>query len=120
MRVLLDECLPRNLAEELAGHEVRTVTQAGWSGIKNSELLLLAAHEYEVFLTIDQRLAREQLIPPTLAVITLKASKNRIEFLRPLVPVIIQAMATVKPGESVRVGPANDERDRPGEAPADR
>lgn len=35
MRVLLDECLPKRLKRYLAGHEVETVTQAGWAGSPN-------------------------------------------------------------------------------------
>jgi len=37
MRVLLDEQLPRQLASLLLGHEVRTVQQVGWAGLKNGE-----------------------------------------------------------------------------------
>ena len=103
MRILLDECLPADLARELKGHAVRTVTQAGWSGIENGELLRLASRDYEVFLTIDQRLGREQPIPATLAVITLEAPTNRIESLRFLIPALNKTLTTVKPGQSVRV-----------------
>ena len=46
MRILLDECLPSDLARELTGHEVRTVTQVGWSGVENGELLRLASQYY--------------------------------------------------------------------------
>jgi len=42
MRVLLDECVPRALGKELVGHDVITVVEAGWAGVKNSELLQLA------------------------------------------------------------------------------
>ena len=35
MRILLDEDLPRRLAEMLVGHEVSTVQRSGWTGIKN-------------------------------------------------------------------------------------
>ncbi len=104
MRVLLDECLPADLAGELKDHTARTVTQAGWSGIENGELLRLASGHYDVFLTIDQRLDREQSIPAALAVITVKAPSNRIESLRPLIPALHKALATVKAGQSVRVG----------------
>jgi predicted nuclease of predicted toxin-antitoxin system len=103
MRILLDECLPSDLARELKGHVVRTVTQAGWSGIENGELLRLASRDYEVFLTIDQRLSREQQIPATLAVITLEAPTNRIESLRPLIPALNRALTSVTPGQSLRV-----------------
>jgi len=40
--VLLDECVPRKLKRELADHDVQTVTESGWSGFKNGDLLLLA------------------------------------------------------------------------------
>src|SRR5438309_2116348 len=39
MRVLLDECVPRQLVRELPDCEVRTVQQMGWSGVKNGALL---------------------------------------------------------------------------------
>ena len=104
MRVLLDECLPSDLGRELAGHEVRTVTQAGWSGVENGELLRLAARAYDVFLTIDQRLDREQTIPARLAVIVLQAPTNRMESLRPLIPDLLKTLKGAKPGRSVRVG----------------
>src|SRR6267378_1641782 len=35
MRLLLDEHLPIGLAAELPGHTVDTVSDRGWSGIKN-------------------------------------------------------------------------------------
>ncbi len=45
MRVLLDEQLPRHLAREIVGHDVRIVQQCGWAGLKNGELLRVAAAE---------------------------------------------------------------------------
>ena len=43
MRILLDESLPAELQAELFGHEVRTVRDVGWSGLKNGELLAPSA-----------------------------------------------------------------------------
>jgi hypothetical protein len=40
MRVLLDECVPRTLREQLVGHEVKTVAESGWAGAKNVAALL--------------------------------------------------------------------------------
>jgi len=57
MRVLLDECLPKRLKRELAGHEVQTVPEAGWAGRENGELLQLAAGKFDAFITIDRSLA---------------------------------------------------------------
>ena len=104
MRVLLDECLPRTLARELSGHEVRTVTQAGWSSVKNGELLRLAEQEHDALITIDQRFAKGHEIPASIALITLVARTNRIESLRPLVPAILEALDSVQGGQRVRVG----------------
>ena len=104
MRVLLDECLPRTLARELSGHEVRTVTQAGWSSVKNGELLRLAEQEYDALITIDQRFAKGHEIPASIALITLVTRTNRIESLRPLVPAILEALDSVQGGQRVRVG----------------
>lgn len=51
MKVLLDECVPRKLRRELREHEVLTVTERGWSGVENGELLALAEAEFDVFLS---------------------------------------------------------------------
>jgi predicted nuclease of predicted toxin-antitoxin system len=56
MRILLDEDLPRRLGKHLADHEVSTVQQNGWSGLRNGKLLALAATRFDVFLTMDGNL----------------------------------------------------------------
>lgn len=61
MRVLLDEQLPRHLARELTGQQVRTVQEQGWAGLTNGELLKRAADDgFEVFVTADQNLEFQQ------------------------------------------------------------
>jgi hypothetical protein len=57
-----------------------------------------------VLVTIDRLLAVQQAIPPTIAVITLQASSNRLAALIPLVPTLRNALDTVKPGEVLRLG----------------
>ena len=104
MRILLDECLPRELAVEMAGHEVSTVQQAGWGGFKNGQLLKKASGRFEVLLTIDQHIERQHNIPLDIAVITIRARSNRIQDLRPLVPALLQAVKEAKPGKSTAVG----------------
>ena len=52
MRVLLDECVPRALRNDLPGHEVKTVAELGWAGVKNGELLRRAAAEFDVLITV--------------------------------------------------------------------
>jgi len=60
MRVLLDECVPKRLREELMAHAVRTVAQMAWSGIKNGQLLQKVASAFDCFLTVDRNLQFQQ------------------------------------------------------------
>ena len=99
MRVLLDECVPRALRKELVGHEVKTVVEAGWAGVKNGELLQLAAREFDLVLTVDRNLEYQQsFVGLTLAVIVVHASSNDVVVLRPLMPAVLAAIPDAKPG----------------------
>jgi hypothetical protein len=104
VRILLDECLPSELADELVNHEVRTVQQVGWSSIDNGALLRRAASAFDIFITIDKHIERLHRVPATLAVITIRARANRIQVLRPLVPELLRVVAGIRPGTSERVG----------------
>ncbi len=105
MRVLLDEQLPRQLARELTGHQVRTVQQQGWAGLKNGELLRRAAEEgYEAFITADQNIEFQQnLARSSLFVLILVAPSNALEDLLPLVPSILAELPHAQAGTIVRV-----------------
>jgi len=105
MRVLLDEQIPRHLANELTEHEVRTVQQQGWAGLTNGELLRRAAEEgFEVFVTADQKLEFQQnLARSGLRVLVLVARSNALEDLLPLVPNLLTAILESRPAEVVRV-----------------
>ena len=50
MKLLLDECLDSRLRRDLPDHEVKTVQEMGWDGIKNGRLLALADPEFQVSL----------------------------------------------------------------------
>jgi hypothetical protein len=105
VRALLDEQLPRQLARELAGHEVRTVQQQGWAGLKNGELLRRAGEAgYEVFITADQNLEFQQnLARSKMFVLVLVAASNALEDLLPLVSNILAEMPNARAGTIVRV-----------------
>ncbi len=60
MRILLDECLPRKLAELLSFGDVSTVPSEGWASIKNGRLLSLASENFDVFLTVDNNIPNQQ------------------------------------------------------------
>jgi len=74
MKILLDECLPRQLRHDLPDHDVTTVAAMGWAGTKNGALLRLAASDFDVFITIDRNIAYQQRLQmPNMAVILLVA-----------------------------------------------
>lgn len=60
MKVLLDECTPRVVKKRIPAHDIRTVQEMGWAGIKNGELLTLAEPLFEVFVTTDKNLRYQQ------------------------------------------------------------
>ena len=105
LRILIDEQLPRQLAPYLVGHDARTVEQEIWAGLKNGELLTNAEGAgFSVFLTGDQNLEFQQNISNRrLGVVVLCAASNALEDLLPLVPAALTAIATVRPGQLVRV-----------------
>ena len=99
MKLLLDECIDRRLAKDIEGHEVVTVPQAGWAGIKNGELLKLAHTQFDVFVTVDQNLSFQQHLPQfSIAVIVLQAATNRLHDLRPLVLQLLKILPTAQKG----------------------
>lgn len=105
MRVLLDESLPRGLADLLSGHDVRTVPEAGWAGMQNGELLEKASESYDAFVTIDANLPYQQVLERfAIGVVLLKAPSNRLADLEPLVPEILARMDGIEPGELRKVG----------------
>lgn len=106
-RILLDENLPRLLKRELPGFEVRTVAEAGWAGIKNGKLLRLAEAELDLFVTADQNLSFQQpLAIFQLGIVVLKAPTTKLEDLLPLVPLILEALHSVKVGQVLLVSRA--------------
>jgi Domain of unknown function (DUF5615) len=105
MKLLLDECVTRKLGRECAGHDVFTVEEAGFKGLKNGALLRRAVAEgFEVLVTVDQSLSHQQnLRSLRIAVLILAARKNTYAALKPLVPRALRALARVRRGEVVRV-----------------
>jgi len=103
MRVLIDECLPRQLKREIVGHDVLTVKEMGWAGTKNGALLRKMIGQFDVFVTIDGNLQYQQdLRNAQIAVIVLKATSSRIESLRPLMVEVCEKLNNIQPGEIVR------------------
>ena len=99
MKILLDENLPHALRGLLLGHDAYTVSYLGWSATKNGALLQRAADDgFDVFLTLDNGVRyqqNQQTLP--LAIVVVHAVSNDIDDLRPHVPDILVALATLAP-----------------------
>jgi hypothetical protein len=103
MRILLDECLPKDLAGELHGHTVKTVPQAGWASIKNGKLLRLIADsgKFDVFVTVDKNLPRERKLDDLpFAVVVLRVKSNRLADVKPFAPELLRRLSRFQPGRA--------------------
>src|ERR1051325_1370038 len=99
MKVLLDECVDSRLSREIVGHEVRTVRQAGWTGIKNGELLRLAVESFDVYITGDRNIGFQQnLNALPIPIVVLYAKTNRLTDLRQLVPGLLAVLTNLRAG----------------------
>lgn len=105
MRVFVDECVDWRLSRDIAGHEVKTARQMGWTTIQNGELLALAVNAFDVFVTVDRNLSFQQNLPAfAIAVIVLRARSNRLADLQLLVPGLLAAIPVAKRGAVTYVG----------------
>lgn len=120
MKLLLDECVPERLAASFPDTcEVATVRRMGWGGTKNGALLEQAAgYGFDALVTTDARMGREQ-DPDDLPVnvVLLRARRNRLADLQPLVPKILPALSGASGSAFVKVQAAR-RHERNEQAPA--
>ena len=101
MRILLDECLPKDLARVLPGHAIKTVPQAGWASISNGKLLALitASAQFDVFITVDKNLpVQNKTSGLPFSIVVLRAKSNRLEHVLPFAAEILPRLNACKPG----------------------
>ena len=102
MKVLLDHCVPRPLRRHLPGHSVKTAFQMGWALVKNGDLILAAAAEFDVMISSDQSLRYQQnLKKRRLALIILPT--NHLPTVLEMAPCIRAALDRVRPGAYIEI-----------------
>lgn len=100
MRLLLDESVPRRLKRYLTAHDVDSVHDRKWDGLKNGALLKVAEAEYDVLITTDQNLPHQQHLPHFgIRVVVLAGLTNRLEDLVPLIPDLLGHCETLQEGQ---------------------
>ncbi len=104
MKLLLDECVPRRLKHDFFGHDVLTIDEAGFKGLKNGKLIDAANQIFEVLVTVDKNIEHQQnkdKLP--IAIIILSAKSNRYESLSPLIPEALKILENIKIGEIILI-----------------
>ena len=103
MLILFDHGTPRGIARSLMGHTVKETKVLGWDRFTNGELLTAAEEAgFEVLLTTDKNLRCQQnLTGRKIAVVVL--GKGRWRLIRPLIPEVVTAINSAKPGTCTEV-----------------
>jgi predicted nuclease of predicted toxin-antitoxin system len=102
LRLLIDECLPRQIKGWLAGvHDAVTVREMGWANVKNGKLLR-AANEagFEVFVTADKNMYLQQNFDG-LRISAVVVPSNRKLLVQKSVPALLQSLEHIQPGQNV-------------------
>jgi predicted nuclease of predicted toxin-antitoxin system len=107
MKVLLDECVPRKFKSVLIAqsHACTTVPEAGLAGKKNGELLRLAQHRFEVFVTLDKGLQYQQnMAGLNISIVIIRARSNRFADVAKHSSACLTSLESIKPGQILRIG----------------
>ena len=109
MRVLLDENIDRFLKGLFADEfEVMTMSDCGWQGKANGELLRAAEQEFDAFVTMDQNLEYQQnLRTLNLGVIVLRARSNAYKVVASLMPKVNEVLRSIQPAKWFTCRPNN-------------
>jgi predicted nuclease of predicted toxin-antitoxin system len=88
MKILLDECVTKQLKKELLAYEIFTVVELGLSGIRNGKLMTYCVeNEFDILLTIDKNLAYQQnLSLYSLSIVVLNCTTSKFEELLEFMP----------------------------------
>lgn len=98
MRILFDQGTPAPLRRALAGHDVVTVHEIGWSDLSNGDLLREAEARFDLLITTDQNLRYQQnLTGRKLAILALLTTNW--PRLRQVAHQIARVVDSMRPGE---------------------
>jgi predicted nuclease of predicted toxin-antitoxin system len=103
MRLLLDENLPKRLNNNFVNHEIYTVRDKNWNGIKNGQLLqLMVENGFHALLTFDKNLQHQQNFQKyAIAVFVFSAFNNTYAELTKLLPKVYEYLNM----ETLPIGP---------------
>jgi hypothetical protein len=76
----------------------------GWEDLRNGSLLRTAEPSFDVLLTVDKNMKREQnLAALPIAVVVLDALRNTPDVLRPFASFVERALLALRPGQMIEI-----------------
>ena len=98
MKILLDECVTKHLKPHLSNHQVSTVRELGWSGVKNGKLMTLCVENgFEILLTIDKNLHHQQNLDKyPITIVILNSLTSKVEGLIAFLPELESQLPSYK------------------------
>jgi predicted nuclease of predicted toxin-antitoxin system len=104
VRILIDECVHVGVKDAFSEHTVQTVSEMGWRSIKDAPLLVVAQDQFDVFVTIDRNLERQQnLAKLRMGIVVVRVPSNGMAYYEPLLERLTAAAETVRPGHVIYV-----------------
>jgi len=97
VRVLFDQGVPAPLRDHLAGHEIRTAFELGWSTLTNGELLARAESAFDLLVTTDRNLQYQQNLSGRKIAVLVLPTPNWPR-LQTMIARIVQEIGASKPG----------------------
>src|SRR5262245_13881142 len=103
MLILLDNGIPRGIAQSLEGHTVKESREQGWDVLDNGELLNAAeAAGFELLVTTDKNIRFQQnLTGRKIAIVVL--GKGRWRLIKPMLEQVVVAVNAATPGTYTEV-----------------
>ena len=100
MKILLDECVTKKLKRHLDKYLLHTVSDMGWSGIKNGKLLAKCVeNKFDILLTIDKNLSYQQNLDKLpISIVIFDTDNSKIESLLKFIPLFEQEVPKLKKG----------------------
>jgi predicted nuclease of predicted toxin-antitoxin system len=104
VRILLDECVPARLKKAFPGHAVQSVTQTDWRTSKDGPLLSFAQDRFDIFVTVDRRLEKQNdLSKFKLGFIIARVPNNRLDGFEPIFEQLNAVAEKVRQGEVIYI-----------------
>lgn len=100
VRVLLDSCIPRQLAKELSGFSVRTAPELGLGDLDDGPLLARIEGLFDALVTVDKSFPHQQRTGQlSFGIVVLRGRTNRLADLLPLAEALRRALKDLRSGE---------------------